>query len=93
MARQHFHNDPAVLWGVETVDPPSGVDRRGFILRSAVAGAASVMTRCAPPKQGAAASCRSRRSATGWMALTAKEMNSKYEETSESGLAVSVTLC
>jgi len=27
------------------------------------------------------------------MALTAKEMNSKYKETSEGGLAVSVTLC
>ena len=27
------------------------------------------------------------------MALTAKEMNSKYRETSEGGLAVSVTLC
>ncbi len=27
------------------------------------------------------------------MALTAKEMNAKYKETSEGGLAVSVTLC
>ena len=27
------------------------------------------------------------------MALTAKEMNSKYKETSEGGLAVSVVLC
>jgi L-serine dehydratase len=27
------------------------------------------------------------------MALTAKEMNSKYETTSEGGLAVSVVLC
>jgi len=27
------------------------------------------------------------------LALTAKEMNSKYHETSEGGLAVSVTLC
>jgi L-serine dehydratase len=27
------------------------------------------------------------------MALTAKDMNSKYKETSEGGLAVSVTLC
>ena len=27
------------------------------------------------------------------MALTAKEMNSKYKETSEGGLAVSLTLC
>ena len=27
------------------------------------------------------------------MALTATEMNSKYKETSEGGLAVSVTLC
>ena len=27
------------------------------------------------------------------MALTAKEMNSKYMETSEGGLAVSLTLC
>ena len=27
------------------------------------------------------------------LALTAKEMNSKYKETSEGGLAVSVTLC
>ena len=27
------------------------------------------------------------------MAQTAKEMNSKYKETSEAGLAVSVTLC
>ena len=27
------------------------------------------------------------------MALTAKEMNGKYKETSEGGLAVSVTLC
>jgi hypothetical protein len=27
------------------------------------------------------------------MALTAKEMNTKYKETSEGGLAVSVTLC
>jgi L-serine dehydratase len=29
----------------------------------------------------------------GAMALTAKEMNSKYKETSEGGLAVSVVLC
>ena len=29
----------------------------------------------------------------GAMALTAKEMNAKYKETSESGLAVSVVLC
>jgi L-serine dehydratase len=27
------------------------------------------------------------------MALTAREMNSKYKETSEGGLAVSLTLC
>jgi L-serine dehydratase len=27
------------------------------------------------------------------MAQTAKDMNSKYKETSEAGLAVSVTLC
>ena len=27
------------------------------------------------------------------LALTAKEMNAKYKETSEGGLAVSVTLC
>jgi len=27
------------------------------------------------------------------MALTAKEMNAKYKETSEGGLAVSVVLC
>jgi L-serine dehydratase len=27
------------------------------------------------------------------MALTAKEMNTKYKETSEGGLAVSVVLC
>ena len=27
------------------------------------------------------------------MALTAEEMNSKYKETSEGGLAVSLTLC
>ena len=27
------------------------------------------------------------------MALTAREMNSKYKETSEGGLAVSVVLC
>ena len=27
------------------------------------------------------------------MALTAREMNAKYKETSEGGLAVSVTLC
>jgi L-serine dehydratase len=27
------------------------------------------------------------------LALTAKEMNSKYKETSEGGLAVSVVLC
>jgi L-serine dehydratase len=27
------------------------------------------------------------------MAMTAKDMNSKYKETSEAGLAVSVTLC
>ena len=29
----------------------------------------------------------------GAMAMTAKDMNSKYKETSEGGLAVSVTLC
>ena len=28
-----------------------------------------------------------------YMALTAKEMNSKYKETSEGGLAVSLVLC
>jgi L-serine dehydratase len=55
MAREHFNKDLPLLPGVETADFPSGVDRRGFILRSAVAGAAAVMTGCAPPKETASA--------------------------------------
>jgi hypothetical protein len=47
-------------------DGPSGVDRRAFMMRSALVGA---------------------------MALTAKEMNAKYKETPEGGLAVSLVLC
>ena len=55
MAREHFDTDLPVLPGVETADLSAGLDRRAFILRSAVAGAAAVMTGCAPPREGAAA--------------------------------------
>jgi hypothetical protein len=55
MAREHFENDLPVIPGVETADLPAGLDRRAFILRSAVAGAAAVMTGGASPKDGAAA--------------------------------------
>ncbi len=53
MAREHFDKDSPVLPGVEIPDLPAGFDRRAFILRSAVAGAAAVMTGCAPPKETA----------------------------------------
>jgi L-serine dehydratase len=55
MPREHFDKDHPVLPGVETADLPAGVDRRAFILRSAVAGAAAVMTGCGAPKENAAA--------------------------------------
>jgi hypothetical protein len=54
-------------------DAPDGVDRRGFMMRSALVGDFDTTVDA--------------------MTLTAKEMNSKFTETSEGGLAVSVVLC
>jgi L-serine dehydratase len=55
MAREHLQTGVPELPDVDTPNLPAGFDRRGFILRSAVAGAAAVMTGCAPPKENAAA--------------------------------------
>jgi L-serine deaminase len=95
-------------------DVPDGVDRRAFLMRSAVAGAVAVIAgyvqlpcieRCA---FGAVKSWTgfmiasneipaNRRvdfdTTVNAMALTAREMNAKYKETSEGGLAVSLVLC
>jgi predicted component of type VI protein secretion system len=68
---------------------PPGVDRRAFMMRSALVGAMSVITGCSPSTPEQATTPQ----AVSAMALTAKEMNSKYKEPSEGGLAVSVTLC
>src|SRR3954464_3314231 len=40
---------------LEAADLPAGVDRRAFIIRSAVVGAVSVIAGCAPPEQKPAA--------------------------------------
>jgi L-serine dehydratase len=46
--------DDLLLAELKRIEIPAGVDRRAFLLRSAVAGAAAVMVGCAPPKQDAA---------------------------------------
>jgi hypothetical protein len=75
-------------------DLPSGVDRRAFMMRSAVVGAAALIAGRSAPVLDAPANRRVDFDTTvAAMALTAKEMNAKYKETSEGGLAVSVTLC
>jgi L-serine dehydratase len=52
-------NDDRDTWSPPVIDPnasevPAGVDRRAFLMRSAVVGAASVMTGCSPAAQSAA---------------------------------------
>ena len=63
---------------LHAIEVPANVDRHTFLMRSAVIPA-------------------NRRldfdTTVTAMALTAKEMNAKCKETSEGGLAVSVTLC
>ena len=49
---------PVPSWTAErpdAVDLPAGVDRRSFLMRSAVVGAVSVIAGCAPPEQKPAA--------------------------------------
>jgi L-serine deaminase len=77
--------------GMDDVQIPSGVDRRAFLMRSALVGAVAVLNGCAPATPPADSTAPAATVAA--MALTAKEMNSKYKETSEGGLAVSVVLC
>jgi L-serine deaminase len=69
------------------IEPPVGVDRRAFTMRSALAGAMTVITGCSPsaPQQASALSPD--------LEVVKKAMNAKYKETSEGGLAVSVVLC
>jgi Serine dehydratase alpha chain len=79
-------------------DVPAGVDRRTFMMRSAhercVFGAVKSWTGFMIASNEIPANRRVDFDTTvAAMALTAKEMNSKYKETSEGGLAVSVTLC
>ena len=115
-----------------SVEVPLGVDRRTFRMRTAVIGAATVMTgrtlsaqqqiaaaSAAPPQVASKLSTdldvvkkskgpiittldefykvgpgpSSSHMIGPMRILTAKEMNAKYKETSEGGLAVSVTLC
>ena len=69
----------AILQDVDVLGAPAaGVDRRAFMMRSAMIPA-------------------NRRvdfdTTVTAMALTAMEMNRKYQETSEGGLAVSLVLC
>jgi L-serine dehydratase len=52
-------NDDRDTWSPPVIDPnasevPAGVDRRAFLMRSAVVGAASVITGCSPAAQSAA---------------------------------------
>ena len=117
----------------EASDLPDTVDRRAFLMRTAMVGTVTVLNGCSPSSNeeqvgylckhnatlsGAEGGCQAEIGAvkpwTGFMiasnevptnrrvdfdttvaamALTAKEMNAKYNETSEGGLAVSVVLC
>jgi hypothetical protein len=79
----------------EAVDSPAGVDRRAFLMRSAVAGAVAVSWTGFMIASNEIPSNRRVDFDTTMsaMALTAKEMNAKYKETSEGGLAVSLVLC
>ena len=79
MARTDLDRDLSLLPGADTAELPAGVDRRAFIQRSAVAGAAAVLTGCAPPREGAATGTAAAQPPAG--------------PASEDGLAVSVTLC
>src|SRR6478736_8668300 len=46
---ESFQEDPlADTRGLITTETPRGVDRRGFLMRSAVGGAAAVLTGCSP---------------------------------------------
>jgi Serine dehydratase alpha chain len=79
-------------------DVPAGVDRRTSMMRSAdercAFGAVKSWTGFMIASNEIPANRRVDFDTTvAAMALTAKEMNSKYKETSEGGLAVSVTLC
>lgn len=55
MTREHPVNDESLLPDVDTANLPPGLDRRSFLVRSAVAGAAAVMTGCSPPAANDAA--------------------------------------
>jgi hypothetical protein len=81
---------------------PAGADRRSFMVRSAMVGAVSVLSGCAPAKDEVSTAEKvgpgpSSSHTIGPIRITvdvqAQEMNSKYKETSEGGLAVSVVLC
>ena len=95
MSEDRFENKDVSLLPdleLEAADLPAGVDRRAFLTRSAVAGAVAVIAATSASQVPA-----NRRvdfdTTVNAMALTANEMNSKYKETSEGGLAVSVVLC
>jgi hypothetical protein len=86
--------DSSRLPELDTIDAPAsaGADRRAFMMRSAMIGAVAVLEGFAPPSSEKV----SARAATATSPLPpaqAKEMNSKYRETSEGGLAVFVVLC
>jgi L-serine deaminase len=90
------------------VEAPTVLSRRHFGYTALAASAAALLAGCSkqePPAEAAAPQpaspakkCpKSARvdldTAISAMALTAKEMNAKYKETSEGGLAVSLVLC
>ena len=105
MSEDRFENEDVSLLQdleLEAAELPAGVDRRAFLMRSAVAGAVAVTSGTSPASAQQAATSASQVPANrrvdfdttvNAMALTAREMNSKYKETSEGGLAVSVVLC
>jgi len=105
VSEDRFENEDVSLLPdleLEAAELSAGVDGRAFLMRCAVAGAVAVISRTSPASAQQAATSASQVPASrrvdfdttvNAMALTAKEINSKYKETSEGGLAVSVVLC
>jgi hypothetical protein len=91
-------DDPGALLPALDLEPtevPPSVDRRTFMMRSAVITSAAVITGCTPTakEQTAAASAPPPAVPKGVSLDLDVKMNTKYKETSEGGLAVSVVLC
>jgi hypothetical protein len=90
MAFESTRNDPFLPdCELHPAEIPEGVDRRAFMMRSALTGATAVLTGCtlATPQQQADEIPANRRvdfdTTVNAMALTVREMNAKYKETSE----------